>query len=289
MTVITSRGCPYGCVFCAIGCSMGKKYRARSASNVLSEIDSLVEEYKITDVIFEDDNLTYDMERFRNILLGLIDRNYGLQWYLPNGIRTEGLDREMLTLMKESGCRELYFAVESGSQRVLDEIIRKKSNLEHISKVIKIAADLGLKVECFFVIGFPGEKTADMKATWKFMKDLFKAGMAVHWVGYATPYPGTKLLELCYQNGCLVDGFDPLLATPVRPSIVTADWSKLKLEWYYTLLWNRSIVRSLLKYVLDKFHKGSRAAIQNLKGNESAFQIKIDHSRLKGSKNDLYL
>ena len=235
-TIITSRGCPYNCTFCSIHNSMGKKYRARSAENVLAEIDYLVKEYNITDLVFEDDNLIFNKDRFHTICEKLIQRNYNLRWYIPNGIRSENLDQDLLSLMKKSGCQKIWIAPESGDQYIIDHIIGKKLNLKKIESVVEIAKIVDLDVACFFVVGFPGEKKENLKNTYQFMKKLYKKGLSKHWIAYATPFLGTNLYEICFKKNLLKRTFNPFIATPRKPSIITPGLSQLILKWYYSLI-----------------------------------------------------
>ena len=123
--IITSRGCQSNCIFCASKNYWGKKYRVRSANNVLDEIEFLVHKYGFEEIQFIDDNLTLDRPRAREIFNGLIKRKLHIKWNTPNGIAVWTLDEKMLELMKASGCYELTVAFESGVQEVINKIIKK--------------------------------------------------------------------------------------------------------------------------------------------------------------------
>ena len=228
-TVITSRGCPYDCSFCAIHRTMGRGWRGRSPSNVVSEIDSLVKTYGVTDIVIEDDNATLKPDRMREICVEIVNRNYGLNFYVPNGIRADTLDDDLLLKMNQAGFKEIWIAPESGSQRVVDDVIGKKQSLRKVEEVVKQGTKIGMKVSCFFVVGNPGETLNEMYETINFARKLKRLGMhRYHW-GYATPYWGTRLYEDCVKNGYLIEGFDNNSITPSFPSIITPDWSLLDL------------------------------------------------------------
>jgi anaerobic magnesium-protoporphyrin IX monomethyl ester cyclase len=123
--VITSRGCPYGCVFCSIHNVMGKTWRGRSPENVVDEIEQLVHTYHIKQIDFNDDNMTIDKKRMENICDLIVKKRLDFEWYAPNGVRADTLDENLLKKMKESGCKKLRIAPESGVQRVVDQIIKK--------------------------------------------------------------------------------------------------------------------------------------------------------------------
>lgn len=225
VTIITSRGCPRGCSFCVIHRTMGRGWRPRSSSNVLSEIDSLVKGYGIIDVVIEDDNATLNPDRMREICVELAKRDYRLNFYVPNGIRADTLDGDLLSKMAGVGFKEIWIAPESGSQRVVDDVIGKKQSLRKVEEVVKQGTSLGLKVSCFFVVGNPGETLKEIYETINYAKNLRKLGMhRYHW-GYATPYWGTRLYDDCVKKDYLVDGFDNNSITPSTPSIVTPEWS----------------------------------------------------------------
>jgi anaerobic magnesium-protoporphyrin IX monomethyl ester cyclase len=201
--VITSRGCPFGCVFCSIRFSMGRGWRPRSPENVISEIEFLVEKYKIEHINFEDDNLTFDKDRMNRICDLLIEKglNKKITWSTPNGVRADRLDEPLLAKMKESGCVCIIVAPESGSQHVLDDIIHKSLRLEKVEEVVKICAKIGLHCDCFFVIGFPGETKENVEETLRFMDKI--KGLGGHPLPpfIAQPYYGTDLYNIAKENG----------------------------------------------------------------------------------------
>ncbi|HPM43487.1 MAG TPA: cobalamin-dependent protein, partial [Candidatus Omnitrophota bacterium] len=106
-SIVTSRGCPFGCTFCSTHIVWGRLYRARSAENVLKEIRHLVKEYGIRELLFEDDNLTLNRERAFEIFRGMVNEKFDLIWRTPNGVAVKTIDEEMLVIMKESGCYQL--------------------------------------------------------------------------------------------------------------------------------------------------------------------------------------
>lgn len=128
ISIITSRGCPYNCVFCSIKLHMGQKYRSHSPQNVMKLLRLYIDKYGITTFHFEDDNLSFDKRRFEAILDQIIEENLQIRWDTPNGVRTDSLDYNILKKMKQSGCSKIMLALESGNQRVLDQVIKKKTN-----------------------------------------------------------------------------------------------------------------------------------------------------------------
>jgi len=202
--ILTSRGCTGKCVFCASRNYWGNQYRARSAKNVLDEIEMLVKEYGIKEIQFTDDNLTYDKKRAKEIFQGLIDRKLNIYWNTPNGIAIWTLDEPMLELMKKSGCYELTIAFESGDQEVLKNIIHKPLDLAMARQLVKKIKQLKIQTMAFFISGFPGETKEQILKTFDFAKQMDLDG-ALFFI--ANPTPGSDLFELCKQKGYIKPDF----------------------------------------------------------------------------------
>ncbi len=204
-TLITSRGCRARCIFCSSARFWGNRYRTRSAQNVLDELEHLVRDYGIKEIHFEDDNLTLNRERARQIFQGLIDRRINILWNAPNGIALWTLDDDLLELMKRSGCYEFTMGIESGDQQVLSKIIKKPLNLKKVEPLVKTMKRLKIRTRSFFILGFPGETKAQMRNTFNLAKKL-RLQLADFFI--ACPLPGTELYEICKEKGYLKKGFN---------------------------------------------------------------------------------
>ena len=163
ISMITSRGCPFNCCFCSVHLHMGKEFRAHSSSYVLKHIQYVVEKFDVKNIFFEDDNLTLDLPRFEAICDGLIEQKIKIGWETPNGVRADCLNMNLLQKMKKSGCKSVFFGVESGDQQILDNVICKSLDLNRVVEVAKICRKIGLKTGAFYIIGFPGEKREHSK------------------------------------------------------------------------------------------------------------------------------
>lgn len=203
VSVITSRGCPFNCIFCSIHLHMGKKWRGHSSEYVLKHLRFLVDKYNVKHIHFEDDNLTLNPERFKEIIDDLLESKINIIWDTPNGIRADTMTKELLEKSKESGCSYIILGIESGDQRVLSEIINKKLELTEVIRVATWCKAVGLDTMAFFVIGFPGETLTDMKKTVDFALNLMKNFDVLPAVFMATPLLGTRLYEICKENGYL--------------------------------------------------------------------------------------
>lgn len=197
ISIITSRGCPNHCVFCSIRLHMGQQHRSHSPEYVIKLLRLCIGTYGITNFHFEDDNLSCDKRKFEKILDYIIKDNLQMHWDTPNGIRADSLDFNILTKMKKSGLSMITLAIESGNQRVLDEVINKKSKLENVIDIVKQCEELKIPANAFYVIGFPGETIDEIKDTTKLAVKLYRKYNLSPLLMMATPLHGTDLYDLC--------------------------------------------------------------------------------------------
>lgn len=195
--ILTSRGCPGKCNFCATIPFWGRKFRMRSVDNVIDEIDELVNKYGVEELQFTDDNLTMDKNRANELFERM--KSYNLSWCTPQGLMTQTLDEKMIKLMADSGAYQITVAIESGSKRVLKEIIHKKvPEKEEVKKIVESAHDNGIQVHAMFVVGFPGEKRAEIYQTLRYP---FEIGFDSVVYSIASPVPGSELYKDCLRKG----------------------------------------------------------------------------------------
>jgi len=223
--VLTSRGCPNNCIFCSNHIVMGKKWRGRSPENVADELEQIVRTYGVRQVDFEDDNLTFNKKRMEAICDEIVQRRLDIEWFTPNGVRADGLDASLLAKMRRSGCQRIYVAPESGVQRVVDGIIRKNQDLRKVEEAVVNARKVGIKVSCFFVIGFIGETKQDIKATVNYAYRLRRLGADRFYFSYATPLVGTELFEQATRGGYLRPEFSDEALAWAQPLIETPEFT----------------------------------------------------------------
>lgn len=202
--IVTSRGCPAKCSFCSAYKVWGSAYRFRTVDNIIKEMEMLKNEYGIEELMFEDDNVTANPGRAKELFSKMIAAKFNFIWDTPNGVGAWSLDEETIDLMKESGCVKLNFPVESGSQRVLDAIINKPVKLPRIRQLISHCKKIKLDYGIFIVIGMPGETVEDIWASFRFAAEN---GCYNPLISVATPYPGTKLFNICMENNFFVNDF----------------------------------------------------------------------------------
>jgi len=223
--MLTTRGCPYGCIFCSNHIVMGKKWRARSAENVVAEIEHIVKTYGIRQIDFLDDNIAYNRERLVKICDMLIDKRLRIEWCTPNGVRADALDAELLAKMRKAGCQKILIAPESGVQHIVDDIIKKKQSLKRVEEAVSAAHKVGIKVGCFFILGMIGETKEDMKKTIKFAHKLRYLGAEYFYFSYATPLYGTELYRQAKEGGYLTSEFSDDALSAVQPLIETPEFT----------------------------------------------------------------
>ncbi len=154
--IVTSRGCPYECTFCAAPKFCDRKIRFRTPENVVEEIEYLIKNFKIREIHFEDDSLTFNADNVKKLCRLLIERKIKINWACPNGIRADNISPEIIQLMKNSGCYYFAYGVESANPQILKKI-KKKESIETIEKAIEMADRAGISTQGFFIFGLPGE------------------------------------------------------------------------------------------------------------------------------------
>jgi anaerobic magnesium-protoporphyrin IX monomethyl ester cyclase len=197
LTMISSRGCPFPCTYCSSHCTFGRKVRTRSVDNVMAEIDHLVKTYHIKGLYFWDDTFVLNKSRVLEICKRI--KQYNLSWYCQT--RADTADEEMLLALKGSGCATVSLGVESGSQRILDEYLKKGIKLDQIRNTVKLARKLGFMVHNSFMIGTPGETKEDIEKTIAFAKELSPDVIEFN---ITTPYYGTEMREIIKREGTLL-------------------------------------------------------------------------------------
>ncbi|MCL6106475.1 MAG: B12-binding domain-containing radical SAM protein [Actinobacteria bacterium] len=189
--VMTSRGCPFDCNFCASTTLWGRGWRTRSPGNVVDEIELLVRDFQVKEIHFEDDNFTLKKSHAATVCEEIIRRRLDIVWCTPNGVRVDSLDEEMVSLMRRSGCYGLAFGIESGSQKVLD-INNKKLDLAKVAAKVEMVKRHGIETHGFFIVGLPGETVETIKETMEFARRVpfDRANFAL-----LAPLPGSDIFQ----------------------------------------------------------------------------------------------
>jgi radical SAM superfamily enzyme YgiQ (UPF0313 family) len=165
--IMSTRGCPYGCKFCASPNFYGRSIRFRNPTEVVDEIEYLVKNHGVKEIHFEDDNFTLKREHAAEICRQIIDRKLKITFTCPNGIRADKVDKDLILLMKKAGCYSFAYGVESANPTILKNI-NKGEDIELIKKSIDIAAECGIDTQAFFIFGLPGETKDTIEETINF-------------------------------------------------------------------------------------------------------------------------
>lgn len=197
----TSRGCPFGCIFCACKEAFNRTYRDRNLDMVFKEIEYYLDNYGITELFVMDDCFGLDRNRAINFCKGMISRGYSkkLLWWCQ--IRVDLVDEELLIYMRDAGCKIVSFGIESGVQRILDKI-SKRVTLDQIRKAVRLVNKVGLEPRGSFILGLPTETLKDSLQTIYF---ALKLPLKQAKFGLATPYPGTELWSIALAEGQVKD------------------------------------------------------------------------------------
>ncbi len=203
-TMITSRGCPYRCIFCSTT-KVWKKWRFRSAKNVVDEIEVLIRDYGVKEIAFEDDNFIVEKQRITDICDEILKRRINIKWTVPAGISVWIIDEKTLIKMKKAGFYRVCFALESGSEETL-KFIRKPVDLKKARKMINFSNRIGLWTSGNFIFGFPDERPESVNQTFSYARQS-GLDMAVFYI--AQPFAGSDLYTMYEKMGLLkFDGGD---------------------------------------------------------------------------------
>lgn len=194
--LVSSRGCPFKCVFCMRSADDDKSMRFASVDAVIKHVRDLIERYDMSVLTFYDDQILFNKKRAKQLFKEL--EQFNLRIECPNGLSVAFIDDELASLMKKAGMDTINLAIESGSPHVLNEIIHKPLKLNMVKPVVDILRKHGFWIHGFFVSGIPGETDDNRDETIKFIKDV-----ALDWSGFslAIPSRGSELYRICVDNG----------------------------------------------------------------------------------------
>ena len=202
-TVISSRGCPFRCTFCdkSVG---GSRWRARPADDVVDELEVLVRDHGVGFVNFYDDNFTLRRSRVVEICEALIRRRLDLEWKCEG--RVDGVDLELLHLMRRAGCRTIAYGVESGNAETLARL-RKDVTVEQAAVAFRHTRAAGIRSLAYIILGAPGEGVAEVRRTVAFCRSL-----RADYVQFSTltAMPGTPLFQEHGAQAGMGEGRNPL-------------------------------------------------------------------------------
>lgn len=217
-TMITSRGCPYQCAFCDRP-HLGKKFRCRSAGNVVDEME-YCQKLGINEILIYDDTFTVNRQRVLDICDEIKKRNLKIDWDIR--ARVDTVDEEILKKLKEAGCQRIHFGVEAGTDRVLG-VLKKGITIERVKKIFRLCQKLKIKTLAYFMLGSPTETKEEIEASMKLAKELRPD--FVH-ATILTPYPATALYYQALAEGVIKDDYWRAFAREPEQGVQTRYWEK---------------------------------------------------------------
>ncbi|MCB9898620.1 MAG: B12-binding domain-containing radical SAM protein [Planctomycetes bacterium] len=270
--ILATRGCPYRCAYCSSPNMWTTKWIARDPKLVADEIESYVEKYNARNFPFHDLTAILKRDWIIDFCNEIIARKLDISWQLPSGTRCEVVDDEVASLLFKSGGWSLNFAPESGSEAVRLKV-KKQMKEESLFSAVEAAVKNKLNASCFFVLGFPGDRPEDMKATLQWAKRLAKSGIDDVAVGFFFPIPGTQFFRELQAIGKVELNEETMMA----PIFVHDRWLTEGRNFSQTMsakqltLWRYRIVFAFyLRAVLLNPKRLWRLFSNFLKGNEDS-------------------
>ena len=264
--IMTTRGCPYNCSFCA---SHIKKVKYRSVQDILDEIKLVKEKYGTTQFTFKDDSFTLNKKRVYEFCHALINEKFKIKWECNT--RVNLIDEDILKLMKKAGCNFIKIGIESGSDQILLKV-NKSISCEQSRSAAKILRKAGIHWSAYFLIGLIGETKEDIYKTLKFMYEL-KPDLAI--LGVYENLPGTQMFQ---------EGIDKNI---VKPDMNLNDFYTTFPNLYY--LKNTNIQSDVIdikgfvvieKEIKEKFHAYNKRPINVIKTAFAKFDVYIREPKI---------
>lgn len=218
-TMVSSRGCPYRCLFCDRA-YYGKLHRMRTPENVVQEIEECLK-LGIEEIDFQDDIFTLGKKRVLAICDLIQQKKLPVKWNVR--ARVDTVDEEMLVKMKEAGCQRIYYGIEAGTGKIIN-VLRKHIDLNKAIDIVKLTQARGISTLAYFMIGAPGETREDVLATIAYMRKLNPD--FVH-ISIVTPFPCTDLYTLGLGKGLYKEDYWRQFSINPTKEFVPRVWEEL--------------------------------------------------------------
>jgi radical SAM superfamily enzyme YgiQ (UPF0313 family) len=268
LPLLTSRGCPFPCKFCVVPATNNRKWRFRSAINVVNEIERFINDFGVREFHLEDLNPTIQDSRMQEIARELIKRDLKVKWKIVAGTKIESIKSiETLQLMNESGLNYLSMSPESGSKKVLKEI-GKPFDVNHALLMIRKCYELKIRTQACFVLGYPTEKSFDRLQSLLLALRMTISGIDEIVVFIMSPVPGSEV----YNS--YLGQFDSLASLSFSP--------RWRLDFLRLLLWRITFYTLFLAFKFLRNPLRMLAQLQNLWTGR--FQTKMEMTPIRGLK-----
>ncbi|MBU1006940.1 MAG: B12-binding domain-containing radical SAM protein [Candidatus Omnitrophica bacterium] len=217
-TMMTSRGCPFRCLFCDRP-HLGKKFRSRSAANVVKEMEACVK-MGIREFFLYDDTFSVDKKRAHDICDEILKKGLDIGWDIRT--RVDTVDEDLLRKLKKAGCERVHYGVEAGTKEIL-KVLRKDIDLERVKYIFKKTKSLGMTTLAYFMFGSPTETKDQILKTIDFAIKLDPD--FVHF-SITTPFPATELYYLGLERGILKKDYWKEFASSPDKGFVPEIWEE---------------------------------------------------------------
>jgi anaerobic magnesium-protoporphyrin IX monomethyl ester cyclase len=244
-TVITSRGCPYSCIFCSGRRMFGPKVRFRSPGLVVEEIEQLQRDFGFVKINIVDDTFTLNHDHTRAVCEEMLRRNFKIKWSVF--ARVDRISEELAQLMNRAGCEWMLFGVESGDEDIL-KTIKKGITTDEVRRGVKIASEAGINVFNSFILGLPGGTRDTALKSLAFGDELYHKHGAKYGFHMLSPLPGTEIYERAEDYG-------------IR--ILSRNWARYNANEPITETTTMS--RDMVREAMSIYDRGIEAAWDNIK------------------------
>jgi anaerobic magnesium-protoporphyrin IX monomethyl ester cyclase len=246
MELITSRGCPYQCIYCHT--IFGKKFRGRSAQNVLNDILLLHDKYGVREFVIWDDTFTMDIERAKKICDLIVEAGLKIHLQLRGGVRVERMDDELMSKLTAAGAETMCVGVESAVPRI-QKLMKKNLDVRKVDTFLDLAEKYRVTTIGLLMLGFPGETLAEVRETIRWTCDS-----KLHYTFFSlvTPFPGTALYDMAVREGYYEGNQNYSEMNVMVPHMQLPGLPPKKLKWLQIQGYLRFYLRPRrLKYLLS--------------------------------------
>lgn len=256
MPILRSTGCVYNCFYCPYLIGFGRKLIYKHIDALVDEIEYL-STFGIDSFLFRDQSFTYNKKQSEKFCNEIIRRNLDISWFCE--ARVDEISRDLLHLLKKSGCERINYGVETGDPNII-KTAKPGINLEKIRKTFIITKKIGIWAHAQMIIGLPGETRETLTRTSRFIQDLDPDGITFN---FATPYPGTQLFRMAKKNNWITtydwrkySSFDVVMRTnDLNPKMLYDAKRKMNMAFLKHKIsrmilhpFNVSSIRLLMKY-----------------------------------------
>lgn len=214
--LVTSRGCPYLCIYCCVKGVMGRTWISRSVDNVMEELLAAQRVYNISCFNIQDDNFSLNLKRAKEFCRSIVQRGLAMKWSCPNGIRADRVDDELIDCMQQAGCFGVAMGIESGVEKEF-VAIKKGEELSDIVNAVELSNRYGIQVFGNFIIGLPHSTLKSVRESVKFARSLRLESCIFN---LFVPFPGTEVWDWVEMNGTMLMDWKDGFAQGKNPRIV---------------------------------------------------------------------